>query len=215
MKNIFKTKLKDFNKKYEKMPKPRKVILLSGIFVGFSVLMMGALIFPSLDKYKESSENYELLQKEKLAISKEKEEAVLKKAYKSEPSLLKQKKDLLVEIDKMLKNNKNGNYIAPEDVPKLIENIVKNINQVKVVSFRNIPNASSANTEENQSNVLVKHYFKVEVNGTFQGIYDVLSNLEKISGINISMVEIKKVNNGVDATFNFYVINTNKNILNF
>lgn len=215
MKAILKTKLKDFNKKYGKMAKPRKVVLLSGIFIGFSALIMGALLFPSLDKYKESSENYELLQKEKIALLKEKEEVLLKKAYKSEPSLLKQKKDLLVEIDRILKTNKDGNYIAPEDVPKLIENIVKNINQVKIVSFKNIPNASTTNKEENQSNVLVKHHFKVEVNGTFQGIYDVLNNLEKINGINISMVEIKKVNNGVDATFNFYVINTNKNILNF
>jgi hypothetical protein len=214
MSAMLKAKLKEFNKKYEKMPKSRQMMLLGGIFVGFSFLMMGSLLFPSLDKYTEVSANYEVLKQEKATLLKEKEDALLKKAYKSEPSLLKQKNDVLVEIDKLLKANRDGNYIPPENVPKLIENIVKNINQVKTISFRNNPNSSSATPNQN-ADVLVKHQFRLEVSGTFQGIYDVLGNLERIKGINVSMVEIKKVENGLNATFNFYVINTNTNILNF
>lgn len=214
MNAMLKIKLKEFNKKYEKMPKHRQMMLLGGIFVGMSFLMMGSLLFPSLDKYKEVSKNYEVLKQEKVKLLKDKEDALLKKAYKSEPSLLKQKNDMLVEIDKLLKSNRDGNYISPENVPKLIENIIKNIHQVKTVSFRNTPNVSSTSPNQN-ADVLVKHKFKLEVSGTFQGIYDVLSNLEGIKGINISMVEIKKMDNGLNATFNFYVINTNTNILNF
>jgi hypothetical protein len=214
MSAMLKAKLKEFNKKYEKMPKSRQMMLLGGIFVGFSFLMMGSLLFPSLDKYTEVSANYEVLKQEKATLLKEKEDALLKKAYKSEPSLLKQKNDVLVEIDKLLKANRDGNYIPPENVPKLIENIVKNIHQVKTVSFSNIPNSSSPTPNQN-ADVLVKHQFRLEVSGTFQGIYDVLGNLERIKGINVSMVEIKKVENGLNATFNFYVINTNTNILNF
>lgn len=215
MSAMLKTKLKEFNKKYEKMPNPRKMAVLGGIFIGVSTLIMSALLFPSLDRYKEVTESYEELNKSKIQLAKDKEEALLKKAYKSEPSLLKQKNDILVEIDKMLKSSEDGNYISPEDVPKLIENIVKNINQVKTVSFKNFPNSSPTNVETGNADVLVKHKFRIEVNGTFQGIYDVLGKLEGIKGINVSMVEIKKVENNLNATFDFYVINTNTNILNF
>lgn len=217
MNAILKTKLKEFNKTYEKMTKPRKKLFLGSLFIGISVLMMGTMMFPSLDKYKEAKESSEEVIKERDRLVKAKEAALLQKAYRSEKSLLKQKTDLLVEIDKMLKDNKNSNYIPPEDVPKLIENIIKNINQVKIVSLKNNPNISSSsdNAENSNSNILIKHNFNIKVSGSFQGIYDVLSNLEEIKGINMTLVDIEKLDTGLEATFNIYVMNTNKDILNF
>jgi len=218
MNAILKVKFKEFNKVYEKMTKPRRILVLSSIFVGISVLIMGTLMFPSLDKFKESKENLEVLTNEKNQLIKEKDAALLQKAYKSEKSLLKQKNDLLVEIDKMLKENKDSNYIPPENVPKLLESIIKNINQVKIISLKNIPNAPSnpaINSETSTSDILIKHNFNIKVSGSFQGIYDVLSNLEKIKGINMTLVDIQKLDTGLEANFNIYVINTNKDILNF
>jgi hypothetical protein len=199
------------------MPKSRKMILLGGIFIGISFVLMGTFMFPSVDKFKASSENFEGLQSQQASALKEKESIILKNAYKTEKSLIKQKTDILADIDKMLKNNKNSNYIPSEDVSKLIESIVGNVGQVKIIAFRNIPNADSSPSNGANNSVLIKHNFNIKIQGSFQGVYDVLTSLEKIKGINISTVEVEKSkeDNGVSANFNFYVVNTNKNILNF
>lgn len=217
MKALLKIKLREFNKSYENMPKYRKMILLGGIFVGISFILMETFMLPSIDKYTAFSEKRESLQAQKANSLKEKESIILKNAYKTEKSLLKQKSDILADIDKMLKNNDESNYIPSEEVPKLIENVVMNIGQVKVVAFRNIPGNNAGANANNNASVLIKHNFNIKMQGSFQGTYDVLSSLEKIKGINVSMVEIEKDKEGagVSANFNFYVVNTNKNILNF
>lgn len=219
LKSLVKNKLREFNKTYEHMEKSRKMILLGGIFVGVSVILMQTFMFPSVDKNAAAIEKVEGLESQKTNITKDKEMLLLKNAYKTEKSLLKQKSDLLHDIDTLLKSNEKSNYIPSDEVPQLIEKVVRNVGQVKIVSFNNIPNAASNNTE-NKSSILIKHNFNMKISGSFQGMYDVLTSLEQIKGINISMVEVevkkeKESGDSISTNFNFYVMNTNKNILNF
>lgn len=209
---IVKNKVKEFGKLYDKMPKYRKYIILGSIFLAILTILAQILMFSSIDKHNQLSEKFKTLHDQNADLLKQKTEITLKNSYKSEKSLLKQKSELLKDIENILRENKNSNYIPSENVPNLIEKIIGEVNQLQVISFRNTP-VSESKTESN--NILIEHNFSIKVSGSFQNIYDFLSKLEGIKGINISTVDIEKTNGVINANFNFYVLNTNKNILNF
>lgn len=211
MKSMIKLKLKEINNTYEKMEKSRKRVILFGVFIGLSLVFTETLLFKSMDKYQISEAELKKELDSKESKRKEKETILLKNAYKTEKSLLKQKTDLIKEIDTLLQKDKSKNYIAAESVPKLIGDVVSKINQLKMVSFKNVLNGSAIKEET----IIVKHVFSLSVTGSFQGVYDLLVNLENIDGINVSNVSLEKDKDLLTSTIDFYVLNTTKNVINF
>lgn len=211
MRSIIKLKFKEINNTYEKMEKSRKKVILFGIFVGLSLFFTETLLFKSMDKYQISEDEFKKELNSKESKIKEREAILLKNAYKTEKSLLKQKNDLMNEIDELLKKDKSKNYIAAENVPNLIGDVANKINQLKMVSFKNIPNSEKSKEET----IIVKHGFSLKVSGSFQGMYALLVNLENIDGINVSNVNIEKDKDLLTSTIDFYVLNTTKNVINF
>lgn len=212
MKAFIKLKLREINKSYEKMEKSRKAVLLFGIFSALSLMLTETFMFSSLDSYNKNKDVFAKLEIEKENLEKEKQTIMLKNAYKTEKSLLRKKEDLVKEIGELLKND-NGNYIVSEKVTELIGKIVEKTEELKMVSFSNIP---SSKPEEKNIDVLIRHNFNLKVKGSFQGTYDLLNHLNQIGGLHISSINIEKLTEGVVSTsLELYVINTNKDILNF
>lgn len=210
--NKVKNKIYLFNFIYEKMSNFRKKILMISVFLILSLMLTETLFFKSLDKYKLVTEEINHINEKNNSILKEKEEIYLKNAYKTEKSLLKQKKDLSLQIDNLLKTNKIKNFINSEEIPLLIEKVVNNISSLNLIDFKNIV---SINTNVEKENILIRHSFYLSVNGNFSSIYSLLKNIEKIEGVNLTEFKLEKNKDNLVANFNFYVLNTNKNIINF
>ena len=216
MKSLLRSKFNQFNRFYDKLSRNRQMLILAAIFLLSFLWLLNTFLLGSLDRYKVTQDKFDEVNTQKTSALKERDALLLKNAYSSEKNMLKQKKDLLIEIEYLLKSTKNSNYIPSENVASLIQKVVSSVKQVRVVSFKNVLGNIPGQAKEVNSSVLIKHNFNIRVTGDFQGIYELLISLEKLHGINISIVEIIKEDNGsITASFDFYVLNTNKNILNF
>lgn len=214
MKELFQSKLNEFRKAYDGMPKSKKGLIIGSIYLASIVIILEIFLLQSLDSYKTAVERIEKLEGQKATFLKERNAILLQNSYKTDASLLKKKIELLKEIEQLMKLNEN--YISSHKVGQLIEKVVGSINKVSIVSFQNLPEDSLAKEDVDISSVLVQHNFNLRINGSFQGIYELLIRLETIKGINVSVVEIVKEKEGeLIASISFYVVNTDKNILNF
>ena len=214
MKAFLRLKLREFNSTYEKMERSRKGVILFGIFIALSMIISDTVMLKSSDKLKVEQQELEKLSGERTSLLKEKESIIIKNAYKTEKSLQKRKEDLKVEIESLLEKDSSKNYLPSNSVGTMIKEVVSKVSQVKMISFGNIPSGSTG--EKQNQDIIVRHDFVLNVEGSFQGTYELIANLEELRGISLDLVSMEKNKDGVLATkLNFYVMNTNKNILNF
>jgi len=119
-----------------------------------------------------------------------------------------------LEIESLLEKDSSKNYLPSNSVGTMINEVVSKVSQVKMISFGNIPSGSVG--EKKDQDIIIRHDFVLKVEGSFQGTYELIANLEELKGISLDLVSMEKNKDGVLATkINFYVLNTNKNILNF
>ncbi len=214
MKLLIQSKLKDFNKTYDKLePKKQKLIMFS-IFLATGLLFAEFLLFKSIDKVNSAQQEFTKLSKEQNKIAKEKSEFVLDRAYKSDKNLEKTEADLKQEISTLLKNSVNQTYTNPNELQKTLENVIQQTNGLKMTSFKN--KQPTKQTKNGEESILTKHNFELVVNGGFQNIFELISNIETLKGIQVENFHIyKDKNNKLSAKIDFYVLNTNHHLITF
>ncbi len=208
------SKIKSLSQSYEKLEPKKKKSVLFAVFFGSVLLFSELLLLQPLDKVKAASEESAKLNDQSNSLRKEKADIALEKAYKSEKNLMKQRGDLKKEIEVLLSQGGNKNYLDSVELQKTLEQVIRETKGLNMVSFKNNP-TSNVKQDDNES-ILVKHNFDLVVQGSFQNIFDLLSNVEMLNGINIESINISKNPQGdLLAQINFYVLNTNKHIFTF
>ena len=208
--------IKKLNQKYEKIEIKKKILLLLGIFCVVIVICSEYLFFGSLDSFNKSSEARKEQMQNKLTLQKQKQDLALSIAEKSQNNLQKQKQDLTKDVEKLLNTNKQISYVSPQKIPEIIGKIIDQVGSLSIMDFRNIP-SSPSNAEVSSSSVseLINHNFILEVSGSYQAVYDLLNKFKESNIVHVNSVVINKKEMNLNAKIEFYVINTNKNIVSF
>ncbi len=214
MKLYIQSKIKDFNKTYDKLEPKKQKLIMFAIFLSTSLIFAEFLLFKSIDKTSISQQEFLKLTEEKNKIAKENAAFLLEKAYKSDKNLEKTEATLKEEVSNLLKNSVNQNLTNPEQLQKTLENVIRQTNGLKMRSFKNkIP---TQDKQDGQTSILIKHNFELVVNGGFQNIFDLISNIETINGIQVENFYIyKDKNNKLSAKIDFYVLNTSNHLIKF
>lgn len=214
MKLYIQSKIKDFNKNYDKLEPKKQKLIMFAIFLSTSLIFAEFLLFKSIDKTSISQQEFLKLTEEKNNIAKENAAFLLEKAYKSDKNLEKTEATLKEEVSNLLKNSVNQNLTNPEQLQKTLENVIRQTNGLKMISFKNkIP---TQDKKDGQTSILIKHNFELVVNGGFQNIFDLISNIETINGIQVENFHIyKDKNNKLLAKIDFYVLNTSNHLIKF
>ena len=200
-------------KKYDKLPQSKKNMILIVTFFCVFLLMSEYLLFNSVDAFNKANLAKQELKEESIRLSKTKQELYLQNAQKSENNLVKQKRDLSREVDGLLTNNKTISYVSAQKLPEVIGKIIEQVGTLSIIDFKNI-NEKSLNALA-PSSILIKHSFVLEVSGSYQAIYDLLNKLKSSNIVHVSSLNIEKDATVIRAKIEFYIINTNKNMVSF
>jgi hypothetical protein len=208
LKNL-KQKYKDIEQKYDNLEKKNKKIILFLIFLIVSIIMSEYLFFKSFDSYRNAVTLQAEQTEEQAKNQNIKKELLISYSEKTNNNLLKQKNDLIREIELLLKNNNSISYVDSKKIPEILGQIV---NKIDSLSILNLTNSSIEAMSINS--IVYKHFFSIELNGSYQAIYDFILYLQKTNIVHISSLKFDK-ENSLKTTLVFYILNTNKNMVDF
>lgn len=193
--------------RYDRLTKEKKNIFLILMFFFIFFILMQTLLFGSLDNYKKISQDTAGLVEQRASLLKQKEQIYANKAKKSQNNLLKQKEQLQKDIDGLLNKSQGTSYVSADKIPEILGKVIEQIGQLSIIDFRNKP---VSNTNDNG---LVKHFFVLKVGGSYQSIYELLNKLKEDNILHVSSIVIEKQSANLEANIEFYILNTNKNII--
>lgn len=190
------------NQKYKRISESRKKIISLSIFILLFLLFSDILFFNSFNFYKvQQSQNLEITAKierlnKQLRIVNPSQSVI-------EETQLKARK---LELEKNIMDLKNNGITQtlPEDVPKLINNILVKFSNLTLVKLSNESNSETLNN-------IQKHSFNIEFNSSsYMNAFKFIKEIEKMT--QIESITFKIQNEKLNINVKFFILNESNSL---
>lgn len=198
---------------YNELEVSKKNIIKIILFFFILMTFVNYTLFKTIDTLNKNKEIKLTLSQEKINLENQKKELLINLSQKSQEHLVQQKNDLQKEVDAILKNNKNISYISAKDVPHFIELFIQDVSPLKLIKFYNITQSDN-HQEIKKESFLVKHFFMLEIEGDYNLVYELLNKMKEKQSFHIYSIVMGKKQDVLNTKIEFYIINTEKNVVN-
>jgi hypothetical protein len=195
---------------YEGFSKKNRMIGLSLLFFVFVLMGMQSLLLSSFNRYNEINNDLDVVKQKNNELLSQQKVVVLEDARNSTKNLEKERDELTADINALLEKQ-NNLYLDEEHAPKLFKDFLSKTDNLKVLWLNS---DLKKDLPKSQEDLLIKHYFKFQVSGKYNDLYDFLKELEKNKIFNMDDFVLEKKPDGIYATIRFYVLNRDKTLMN-